>query len=88
MIEQPVAHHNIVATGDQRQAMQRLRRIGLEPSDLAFSAHLLLGFDPESEHGGRDVEDIHKLCAQIDGISCVLSIAATEVEDCQSRAVT
>ena len=82
MIKQPITHHNIIATRNQPQAVQVLRRIRLEPSDLAFATKYLLSFDPESEHGGRDVEDVHKLCTQVDGFACVLAIAAAEVEDC------
>jgi hypothetical protein len=82
MIKQPVAHHDVITTRDQRHAVQRLCRIGFEPSDSSFSPNLLLGFDPESKHGGRDVEDIHELCAQFDGFSRVLAFPAAEVEDC------
>ena len=87
MIKQPITHHNIITTRNQRQAVQILRRVRLKPSDLAFATKYLLGFDPESKHGRRDVEDVHKLCTQIDGLSCVLTVAAAEVEDCQSCAV-
>jgi hypothetical protein len=61
--------------------MHRLRGIGLEPSDLAFSANFLLRFDAESEHGWRYVEDVHELSTQFDGFSRVLAVAAAKVED-------
>jgi uncharacterized protein YceH (UPF0502 family) len=87
MLKQPITHHNVVAAWDQRQSVQIFGRIRLEPPDLAFATNLLFGFDTESEHGGRNVEDVHELCAHIDGLSCILAVAATEVENCQSRAV-
>ena len=79
MIEQPVAHHNIVPIRHQRQMMHGLRRIGFEPPDLPFPPKLLLDIDPDLKHGGRNVDNIHELSTQLDSFAGILAISTAKI---------
>lgn len=87
MVKQPVAHHNIVPVGHQRQMMHGLRCISFEPPYFPFPPKLLLNLDPDLEHGGRDVDNVNELRAQLDGFASILAVPSAEIQNCQICAV-
>jgi len=67
--------------------MHSLRRISFEPPDFSFPPELLLNLDPDLKHGGRDVNNIYELCAQLDGFASILPVPAAEIQNCQAGTV-
>jgi hypothetical protein len=67
--------------------MHSFRRIGFEPPNLPFPSQLLLNLDPDLKHGGRDVDNVHELRAQLDGFASILPVSTAEVQNGQACTV-
>lgn len=67
--------------------MHSLRRISFEPPDLPFPLKLLLNLDSNLEHGGRDIDNVYELRAQLNGFASILPVPATEIQDSQTCTV-
>jgi hypothetical protein len=87
VIKQPIAHHNIIPIRHQRQMMHSLRCIGFEPPDLSFPPKLLLNLDPDLKHGGRNVDNVNELRAQLNGFASILPVPAAEIQNGQTSTV-